>query len=438
MLTAFRALLLSLFIAAAVVAAWGGEEGAEERAAGPAIERVPLSGSLREMLEEVAAARKLEAPDDLMLVAVPPEDVVEVYTGLFDEEDREALQEGGALYQLLGYIQPDESYWDVTVSTAELWIGFYSFDDRTLWVVTEEEEINVDTLSDQERETLAHEMVHAIQDHNFGLRRSGRRLAPTLDAGLAWLSVIEGDAEFSTALWRRLISLRPAGGVAGPVLLLGNVSQAELDPQLLRAIVFPYYNGEIAVRNIATRGGMVALNALFAVPPPSTAHILHPELLRSRWLPESVGHLLPAEVILERLGSDWVEAESGVLGEFHLVNYLLGDGSGYPWADGSGRETVAAGEGWRGDAYRIFEEGEEQVMVVVVRFETADDAGQFQAAHRRAVAPGESVVEWPYIFVTRSDGFVVARVAHVGRTVFFTIGTSREVARAALEAVEGR
>ena len=77
-------------------------------------------------------------------------------------------------------------------------------------------------------------------------------------------------------------------------------------------------------------------------------------------------------------------------------------------------------------------------MVVVVRFETADDAGQFQAAHRRAVAPGESVVEWPYIFVTRSDGFVVARVAHLGRTVFFAIGTNREVARAALEAVEGR
>ncbi len=434
MLAAYRALLLSLFVAVAAVAAWGGDE----RTARPAIERVPLSGALREMLEEVAAARKLEAPDNLMVVAVPPDDVVEVYTGLFDQEDREALQEGGALYQLLGYIEPDESYWDVAESTAELWIGFYSSQDKTLWVVTEEEEINLETLSDDERETLAHEMVHAIQDHNFGLRRSGRRLAPTLDAGLAWVSVIEGDAEFSTALWRRLISVRPAGGIAGPVLLLGNVSPAQIAPQLLRAIWFPYYNGEIAVRNIATRGGIAALNALFAVPPPSTAHILHPQLVRSRWLPESVGHLLPAEAILERLGSDWVEAESGVLGEFHLVNYLLGDRSGYPWADGSSPGAVMAGEGWRGDAYRIFEHGEERVLVVVVRFETGNDAREFEAAHRRAPAGGEGVVEWPYWVVTRSDGFVVAGVEPVGRTAFFAIGTNREAAQAVLEAVEER
>lgn len=430
MLTAYRALLLSLFVAVAAVAAWGGE-----RTGTSGIERAPLSGALREMLEEVAWARGLEAPDDLMVVAVAPEDVVEVYTGLFDEEDREALEEGGALYQLLGYIEPDETYWDVTESTAELWIGFYSFADKTLWVVTEEEEISLDALSDQERETLAHEMVHAIQDHNFGLRRSGRRLAPTLDAGVAWTSVVEGDAVYSTGLWRRLTTLRPAGGVAGPVLLLGNVSQAELNPQLLRAIWFPYYNGEIAVRSVATRGGLLALNALFAVPPPSTAHILHPSLLGSGWLPESVGHLLPAEEMLERLGSDWVEAESGVLGEFHLVNYLLGDVGGYPWADGSNRATVAAGEGWRGDAYRIFEHGEERVLAVVVRFETGHDAREFETAHRQALAQGESVVEWPFTFVTRNDGFVVARAAIEGRTVFFAIGTSAEVAGAVLEAV---
>lgn len=433
MLTACRALLLSLFVAAATVAAWGGDEGTDQ----PTIERVRLSGPLREMLEEVAAVRKLEAPADLMVVAVPPEDVVEVYTGLFDEEDREALQEGGTLYQLLGYIQPDESYWDITVSTAELWIGFYSFEDKTLWVVTEEEEINPDALSDQERATLAHEMIHAIQDHNFGLLWSGRRLAPTLDGGLAWRSVVEGDAVFSTALWQGLISMRPAGGVTGPVLLLGNVSQAQIDPQILRAIWFPYLNGEIAVRNVATRGGLAALNGLLAVPPPSTAHILHPQLLRSRWLPESVSHLLPAEAILERLGPDWVEAESGVLGEFHLVNYLIGDLGGYPWADGSSPAAVAAGEGWRGDAYRLFEHGEERVLAVVVRFETVEDARQFQAAHARAVALGESVVERPYWFATREDGFVVARIGPVGHTVFFAIGTSADVTRAALEPLVG-
>ncbi len=113
-------LLPSLFIAAC---GGGGEPSGEEG---------PLTGELREMLDEVAAARGLEAPTDLRVQAVAPEDVVDVYTGLIDEEDREALQEGGALYQLLGYIEPDETYWDVTVSTAGLWIGFYSYEDKTL------------------------------------------------------------------------------------------------------------------------------------------------------------------------------------------------------------------------------------------------------------------------------------------------------------------
>ena len=419
-----RVVLVPLVVVALALGACDGDERATEPA--------PLSGSLREMLEEVAAARGLEAPDDLMVAAIAPEDVVEFYTGLFDEEDREALQEGGALYQLLGYIKPNESYWDVTVSTADLWIGFYSYDNKTLWVVTEEADINLDAFSDEERATLAHEMVHAVQDHNFDLSRSGSRIASTLDAGLAWTSVIEGDAVFSTALWQGHISLRPAGGVAGPVLLLANVSQAQVPPQILRMFSFPYVNGEIAVRNLAQRKGLEAVDDLFAIPPPSTAHVLHPHLLDSGWLPESVSHLLPSESIAGNLGSGWSEVESGVLGEFHLVNYLLGKAGGYPWSDGSQPWAVAGGEGWRGDSYRLFENGEELVLTVVVRFDTAWDALQFDEAHRWALAWEASSDEGSSTLVTRDDGFVVARLDPVGRTVFFAIGTSAEVALAAV------
>ena len=429
-LTAPRTLALLLPLVLAIVACGGGE---------PSGDPPPLSGPIREMLEEVAAARGLEAPTNLRMEVVAPEDMVEVYTGLFSDESREALQEGGALYQLLGYLDRDETYWDVTESLAGLAAGFYSYDDKTLWVVTDEDEIDLEALSVEERATLAHEMVHAIQDYHFDLVRSGSRIAATVDAGLAWTSVVEGDAVLSTVLWEEGISLRPAGGAGGPVLLLASVGQEQIDPQIERVIWFPYVSGAIAMQILAHRDGLEALNALFEVPPPSTAHILHPYLLGSDWLPESVGHLLPAEAIGLSLGSGWTERESGVLGEFHLVNYLLGKYGGYPWADGSHPQTLAAGEGWQGDAYRLFENGEELVLVVVVRFDTSVDARQFDAAHRSALARGASVVEGPYMLVTRDDEFVVGRFDPGGRTVFFVIGTSAEVVRAALEPLlEGR
>ena len=284
---ALALLLTSLVLA--IVACGGGEASGEPPS---------LSGPIREMLEEVAAARGLEAPTNLRMEVVAPEDMVEVYTGRVADEDRETLQEGGALYQLLGYIEPGENLWDVTLSTAELITGFYSFRDKTLWVVTDKDSVDPDSLSKDERATLAHEMAHAIQDYHFDLlRRGAGALRPRVTRVLAWTSVVEGDAMLTTSLWQGGISLRPAGGLGGPVLLLANLNQEQIDPQILRVISFPYLSGAIAMRDLAFREGPEALNALYAIPPPSTAHILHPHLLGTDWLPESVDHLLPAAAI---------------------------------------------------------------------------------------------------------------------------------------------
>ena len=329
------------------------------------------------MLEEVAAARGLEAPTNLRMEVVAPEDMVEVYTGRVADEDRETLQEGGALYQLLGYIEPGENLWDVTLSTAELITGFYSFRDKTLWVVTDKDSVDPDSLSKDERATLAHEMAHAIQDYHFDLLEGGRRIAPTRDGGLAWTSVVEGDAVLSTVLWEEGISLRPAGGLGGPVLLLANLNQEQIDPQILRVISFPYLSGAIAMRDLAFREDRRRSMPSMPFPRPRR------RISCTRICLERTGFRNPSAICSQRrpsagsLGPGWTEAESGVLGEFHLVNYLLGDTIGYPWpAYGypgpSYNEVLAriarAGEGWQGDSYRLFENGEELVLVVVVRF----------------------------------------------------------------------
>jgi len=400
------------------------------------------------MLDEVAAARGLEAPPELKVRTIAQADMAEAYMGLFDEDQREALDQRGALYQLLGYVEPGESLWDVTVSTAELVAGFYSYGNKTLWIPNDQEDFDLGALSAEEREILAHEMLHAIQDYHFDLRESGRH-ATTQDARLAWTSVVEGDAVLHTSRWNESSTLVPGGAPAGrDLLLLANLHQFDdIPPQILRVFTFPYVTGPVAVQAVVERHGLEALNALFGDPPDATAAIIHTYLLDSDWVPDAeVDLLLPADAIAGSLGEGWTESESGVLGEFHLMNYLAGDRRAYPWpAYGyEGREFGAtetlvqrAGDGWQGDSYRIFENGEERVLVVAVRFDTTIDSRQFEEAHNVAIPGGEVAVEDPYTFVTREDGFVVARLEPVGHTVFFAIGTSAEIARAALEPLVG-
>ena len=440
MVTRRGAFLALLGLLAVFVAACGGGE--------PASEAAPLSEELREMIEEVAAVRGLEAPTNLRVQTVAPEDVVEVYTGLIDEESREALQEGGALYQLLGYIEPGETYWDVMVSTAGLAAGFYSYEHKTLWVVTEQDDVDLEALSKTELGTLAHEMAHAIQDHHFDLGETEGRVGATIDTRLAWTSLIEGDATLHTAIWGERRTLIPGGFSVGSLALLADLRQAaDMPPAIQRAFWFPYLTGPVAVQRILERRGAEALNALFERSPPGTAAYIHTHLLGSDWSPEEgVDRLLPAEAIVASLGSGWTEEESGVLGEFHLMNYLLGDAAGYPWpAYGyEGRyysevefRVERAGEGWRGDSYRLFKNGEKRALVIVVRFTDAEDAREFEEAHREALAGGEMVEDSTYTLVTRDDGYVVAMLEPVGRDVIFAIGTNAEVARAAVEPLVG-
>ena len=423
-------------------------EATESPASGPVGEEVPLSGALLEMLDEVAATRGLEAPPELRVRTIARADMAEAYKGLFDDDQREALEQRGALYQLLGHVEPGESLWDVTVSTAELVAGFYSYGNKTLWIPNDREEFDLGALSAEEREILAHEMLHAIQDYHFDLRASGRH-ATTQDARIAWTSVVEGDAVLHTSRWSESSTLVPGGlGPGRDLLLLANLHQVvDIPPQVLRVFTFPYVTGPVAVEAVVERHGVEGLNALFGDPPDATAAIIHTNLLDTDWVPEAdVDRLLPADAIAGSLGEGWTESESGVLGEFHLMNYLVGDRQAYPWPaygyEGRGfraTETLVqrAGDGWQGDSYRIFENGEERVLVVAVRFDTTIDAGQFEEAHSLLLARTRSSVEGPYAFATREDGFVVARLEPVGRTVFFAIGTSADVTRAVLEPLAG-
>ncbi len=402
----------------------------------PAGEAPPLPDSIRELVEEVAEVRGLEAPETLVALTVARADLPDTYLTLVTEEDRLEADTLTEIYRLLGYLDDDEHLWDIQTSFFDLVLGFYSPDHKTLWVVTEEAGVGLEELTRRQRETLVHEIIHALQDYHFDLNGTFDGLTGNLDAELAFTSVVEGDAVVHTNQHAmRSLALPGAGGVF--LLAVGN-QLASIPAPVLRTLYFPYSTGASWAGFVLVNEGIEALNALLAEPPPATTLILHRDLLDAGWEPEDLGESsLPADQIRESLGVSWRVRVAGSLGEFHLINYLMGD---EPYIPGwlffpTSRLAKEAASGWAGDRYTLFEhEDGGRVLIARVRFTSEEEAGDFAKTHFSVATRRADIVEEDgLVLATRPDGKVVGLLDPVGRDVIFAVGTSADVTRAALE-----
>lgn len=200
------------------------------------------------------------------------------------------------------------------------------------------------------RRTLAHELVHALQDQHHDL---GARLAFAPDAwdrNNALHALAEGDAE---ALVARLGLTELAA--PGPRALADEplAPRAEVPGVLMRSFAAAYEDGRAFVEPVLARGGFGAVDELFKAPPATTHDLLHP-LLPSR---ESMPSLGPAAAP----GSDWELGYSDLLGE-QTWRIVLEE-----WLPDARAERGAAG--WLGDRLTLFEHGGATALVWQLRSE---------------------------------------------------------------------
>ena len=391
----------------------------------------PISGEMEELLEEVAAMRQLEAPPDLRLGTVTPRDLPDVFLNDLTGPEEIGLGRQTRIYQLLGYLGEDQHLRDVWRSLTSSIAGFYSY-EQVLWVVTEDGGVDPGDFSPDERRVLVHEMIHALQDHHFDLLSTYRNVGWNLDLYLGFGAVIEGDATVHTARF----SGGPDSTIGGGAyeFLAAPRHMTDVPAPIAREFWFPYAAGRAWAREVLATQGMEALNTYLRLPP-STTVILHPELIASGWQPERLSSLdfpgLRASVIpLGLQAAAW-----GSLGEFMLLNYLLGDAAPPDWRqDPWTRTALEAAAGWAGDYYYLYGGVDEWLLVVRVRFVSEEDAHEFAAAQRAVATDGADVVEEGGLtLATQVNGSVTALLEPVGRDVIFAIGTSAEVARAAVE-----
>lgn|GEM_PF-4513398 len=178
-----------------------------------------------------------------------------------------------SLTTLLGLLPPDVDLDELSDRLAgDAFLGFYDGDENTIFIVRRDGvlPIGVET-------TVAHELVHAIDDQHHGIFRRMRRIAKGDDGDrlTAYLSVLEGNAsavDQEYAKRYRVPTADPAEERRARELA------KEVPFGVLLQIGFPYVFGEAFIGAISAGPGGAERreNALGASAPRTTGAILDP------------------------------------------------------------------------------------------------------------------------------------------------------------------
>lgn len=231
--------------------------------------------------------------------------------------------------------------------------------------------------ADEQKQVMAHELTHALEDQSFHIDPWIKAARPNDDAELARDSVSEGSALAAMedyALLDDKMSIRELPDIT-VLVRSGAMDEMNKDPKLAKApifirdeLLFPYLSGIGFIQQfLKAHQGWQDLHLLFENPPLSTQQILHPNLYLKAAAPDKV--TLPDWKTMAP--PDWKLLDENVMGEFGL-DEVLKQFLGPQRAD-------AIAPMWRGDRYAIFEDakGAGTHLVFRLALDTPEDAARF-------------------------------------------------------------
>jgi hypothetical protein len=285
-------------------------------------------------------------------------------------EDRRLIEDGAAPLRALGLVPVG---FDALESANELsdtaTLAYY--DPLRERITVRGTEMTTDL-----RVTLAHELVHVLQDQHFDLDAMLDDGDPTADRLSGYLALIEGDATRIQEAYvaslsdddreRYLDAIGEASGEAE--------EQLGAIPGVLVAMQgAPYALGPSLVELIAAEGGNDAVDDAFEDPPASTEHMVDP---RSYFAGDPAGDVTVPTV---PTGGDQIGEDDrlGALPLFLLLSARIDP-----------LEALSAADGWGGDAYVVYDSGGTPCMDLAVRGDSARDGEELLDAFEAWVAAG--------------------------------------------------
>jgi len=263
------------------------------------------------------------------------------------EYPKAAIERDAKTMELLGFAPAPFDYLAELSRLLEAQLdGFYEPKTGTMYLAG-------DLDGDAAGLTLAHELVHALQDQHYDLKPRGGYHPGKSDEIMAGSMLAEGDAT-STMLD---VSLRSSGKNSQTALdlppelftnLLSNAmsfGEAAKAPRFLRStLVFPYIEGTLFVNALRREGGFPRVDEAWRNLPKTTEQVLHVD----KWAAHEPALTVPAPTA-NALGAGYTKADEDTAGEGGLRIALE------EWA-GPGDAKIAAA-GWGGDRSGVYTNG---------------------------------------------------------------------------------
>ena len=276
--------------------------------------------------------------------------------------DRRMIEEGTAPLRALGLVPADfdpvESANDLSDTAT---VAFYD-------PLTERIAVRGTDMTTDLRVTLAHELVHVLQDQHFDLEEMLADVDPTGDQLTGYLALIEGDATRIQQAYVRSLPTDERDSYLDDADQSAGDAEEQLGtiPGVLVAMEgAPYALGPWLVELIAADGGNSAVDEAFDDPPTTTEQMVDP---RSYFSGQSA-HDVAAPAVPsggEQVGHD---DRLGALPLFLLLSERIDP-----------LDALSAVDGWGGDAYVVYDSGGKTCMDLAVEGDSARDGQELLGA----------------------------------------------------------
>jgi hypothetical protein len=275
------------------------------------------------------------------------------------DEDADQLRTTEVFLEGLGLVDPDV---DLVESMRSLLgggvVGFYDPETHELVV-------RGAALTPYVRTTIAHELVHALDDQHHDLDRPEYDEADD-EIGFGFSAVVEGNARRVEDAYRSSLSdEEQQDATAEEMSLGGDMELGDIPLVLIDLITAPYSLGQDLVEGVAEAGGEPAVDAAFADPPRTSEQVLDP----ARYAAREPAVVVPRPQVAGEV------VDEGVVGEL-LVLLVLADDLGVDDA-----RTAAAG--WGGDWGVAWRDGDRSCVTANLVGDDQGQTDQMRAAFER-------------------------------------------------------